>query len=150
MKQPDPHMQSLTAGDQHDSRLSLPNNSVHGTPPDTTRKSGDYEPKTYEGHGVPREHQWKPVAGYSYLPTQPITLSKDQEIFLLRKLAADVSGCTLDQVKNVYQEMATRDNQLTGWGSYTELGVALQKHGVGATFATTLSMNRSHYLDQHL
>ena len=89
-----------------------------------------YSPRDYSNHDTPRDHQWKPAAGYSYLPNQPIALSKDQEIFLMQKLAADLAGASLDQVKAVYEEMAANARTLTGMGSYTDLGLALQKHGV--------------------
>ena len=48
----------------------------------------------------------------------------------MQKLAADLAGASLDQVKAVYEEMAANDRTLTGMGSYTDLGLALQKHGV--------------------
>ena len=48
----------------------------------------------------------------------------------MQKLAADLAGASLDQVKVVYEEMAANDRTLTGMGSYTDLGLALQKHGV--------------------
>ena len=48
----------------------------------------------------------------------------------MQKLAADLAGASLDQVKAVYEDMAANDRTLTGMGSYTDLGLALQKHGV--------------------
>lgn len=100
-----------------------------------------YEPRDYKNHGAPRDHQWKPAAGYSYLPTQPIALSKDQEIFLMHKLAEDLAGCSLEQVKAVYEDMAANDRALTGMGSYSDLGIFLQKQGVGTnqTFSNCLN-----------
>ncbi|KAF6018615.1 C1orf87 [Bugula neritina] len=94
-----------------------------------SHQEANYQPKVYDNSEVHKQYQWKPAAGYSYLPTQPITLSKDQEMFLLHKLAADVSNCDVDQTKHVYQEMAAKDRSLSGWGSYTDFGIALQKHG---------------------
>jgi len=99
-----------------------------------SHQEASYQPKVYDNSEVHKQYQWKPAAGYSYLPTQPITLSKDQEMFLLHKLAADVSNCDVDQTKHVYQEMAAKDRSLSGWGSYTDFGIALQKHGVSYKF----------------
>lgn len=120
---------SPTTDKPHVNHSNVSDQALH-KPHDGVTGHSEYEPKSYDNHRGPKEHQWKPAAGYSYLPTQPITLSRDQEAFLLRKLAADLTGCTLVQVKSVYQEMAGKDHQLSGWGSYAELGLALQKHGV--------------------
>lgn len=124
-------------------------------PPQTTKQSlndhdrssptkqGDnsFQPKDYSEHGKPKEYDWKPAAGYSYLPTQPIALNKDQEMFLMHKLAMDMdeAACTVDQVKAVYEEMAVNDHNLTGMGSFTDLRLALQKHGVSAIFISNIS-----------
>lgn len=108
-----------------------------------TKDDWSYEPNTYENHDSPREHQWKPAAGYSYLSAQPIALTKDQEIFLMRKISQDIADCSFEQIRSVYKEMAVNDHQLTGWGSYTDLGTALRKHGVSATHQS-VRMNSLH------
>ncbi|XP_067930284.1 uncharacterized protein [Watersipora subatra] len=134
--QPEREPLNINSGSNHPQRSApvTSNNQLQSSNPEIIseikkRDNSYYNPKNYDNSEVLRDYEWKPAAGYSYLPTQPINLSQDQEIFLLRKLAEDVAGCSLTQVRNVYQEMASHDHQLTGWGSYSQLGISLQKHG---------------------
>lgn len=59
----------------------------------------------------------------------------------MHKLAEDLAGCSLEQVKAVYEDMAANDRALTGMGSYSDLGIFLQKQGVGTnqTFSNCLN-----------
>jgi len=100
------------------------------TKPEVKSASDQYQPKSFMEPDAEPPYHWKPAAGYSYLPTQPIKMSRDQEASLLDNLAAELRDSTIDQVKKVYEEMASKDMQLSGWGSYDDLSYALQKYGV--------------------
>lgn len=92
--------------------------------------TSNYAPKNSSNESPKHEYQWKPAAGYSYLPTKPVPLTKDQEFFIIDKLARELTGCGLEQVRAVYQEVAANDHQLSGWTGFADFGLALQKHGV--------------------
>lgn len=94
------------------------------------KSSPRYEPRSYNKESPRWENTWKPAAGYSYLPGQPISLTKDQEMLLLDKLATDLRDCSLDSVRNVYEDLTALDRQLTGMASYTDVMLTLKKHGV--------------------
>lgn len=89
-----------------------------------------YEPRLYNKQSPRRDATWKPAIGYSYLPGKPITLTKEQEILLLDKLASDLRDCSLSNVRHAYDDLTSLDLNLTGMARYSDVALILKKNGV--------------------
>lgn len=62
-----------------------------------------------------------------YLPTEPLKLSKDDELKLIRVLNKEMQGVHQNQLREIYTVLSAIDHKLTGWCSFQHLSFALTK-----------------------
>ncbi|KAK2149356.1 hypothetical protein LSH36_456g01012 [Paralvinella palmiformis] len=67
----------------------------------------------------------------SYLPKEPVVLSKDEELELRRLIREDLTGFNTSKLKDVYLELTGFDRHLTGCISYENLLFSLLRAKVG-------------------
>lgn len=65
-----------------------------------------------------------------YLPTEPLKLSKDDELKLIRVLNKEMQGVHQNQLREIYTVLSAIDHKLTGWCSFQHLSFALTKKNV--------------------
>ena len=65
-----------------------------------------------------------------YFPTEPLKLSKDDELKLIRVLNKEMQGVHQNQLREVYTVLSTIDRKLTGWCSFQHLSFAFTKKNV--------------------
>lgn len=67
---------------------------------------------------------------HSYLPSRPVTFTKDEELYLRRVIAHDLKGFDRKTLKDLYMELTSFDKHLTGFIEYHDLSLVLSKYQV--------------------
>ncbi|KAL5021182.1 hypothetical protein ScPMuIL_000337 [Solemya velum] len=70
------------------------------------------------------------------IPTDPITMTSEDETKLIRIVGKELSGCPHQKLKDVYLDVAAYDKQLSGWSTFEEFTKVMEKHGCFMTEST--------------
>lgn len=67
-------------------------------------------------------------SGPVYLPNEPITLRKSEEMELMKNIGVSLQNHSMDILKTIYNEVsAAYDQGLSGWAQLSDVAYILQK-----------------------